>query len=87
MKKVDTHGLLINNLSAVSAATINNPRGYSQIVYDTETGDLMESWHVGHPGESWTCWKSESVIHVINTRRHMSMQALADAVAVAVNAR
>lgn len=86
MKKVDTHGLTINNLSSVSSATINNPRGYSQISYDTETGNLLESWHVGHPSESWTSFSSESVIHVINTRRHMSMQALADAVAAAVNA-
>ena len=85
MKKVDTHGLTINNLSAVSAATINNPRGYSQIVYDTETGDLLESWHVGHPSESWTSFNSASVIHVINTSRHMSMQALADAVAATVS--
>ena len=80
MAKVNKHGIKMKNLKAVSGATVNNPIGYSQIIYDRSTGELLETWHVGSYLTSWTQYNDPDVIHVCNTRRHMTMQELADAV-------
>ena len=78
--KINRHGIKMTNLRAISGATVNNPKGYSQISYDSSTGELMESWHVGSYMTSWTEYDDPDVIHVCNTSRHMTMQELADAV-------
>lgn len=82
--KINKHGIKMTNLRAISGATVNNPNGYSQISYDLSTGELLEAWHVGDYLTSWTQYRELSVIHVCNTRRHMTMQQLADAVRDAV---
>lgn len=78
--KINKHGRKIRNLKAVSGATIDNPNGYSQISYDTVTGELMENWHIGNPQTSWTQYHDPDIITVARTSRHMTMQELADAV-------
>lgn len=80
MKKVNTYGIKMLNLRKVSGATVNNPIGYSQISYDTATGELFENWHAGNPMMSWTQYHDASVITVANTSKHMTMQQIADAV-------
>lgn len=85
MKKVNTYGIKMLNLRKVSGATVNNPMGYSQISYDTVTGELMERWHVGNPMTSWTQYHDASVITVTNTSKHMTMQQIADAVYARLN--
>lgn len=79
-KTVDKHGIKMVNLREISGETVNNNQGYSQISYDTATGELLETWHVGSSDCSWTVYHDPSIIHVCNTRRHMTMQQLADAV-------
>ena len=80
MAKVNKQGIKMKNLKAVSGATVNNPIGYSQISYDRATGELLEAWHFGNSMTSWSEYHDPDVIHVCNTRRHMTMQELADAV-------
>ena len=77
---INKHGYTIKNLRKVSAKTIDNSRGYSQISYDTVTGELLEEWHVGNPLTSWTIYHNPTIINIANTNRHMTMQQLADAV-------
>lgn len=77
---VNKHGIKMVNLREISGETVNNNQGYSQISYDTATGELLETWHVGSSDCSWTVYHDPSIIHVCNTRRHMTMQQLADAV-------
>lgn len=79
-RKVNKHGIKMSNLREISEETVNNNQGYSQISYDTATGELLETWHVGSADCSWTVYHDPSIIHVCNTRRHMTMQQLADAV-------
>lgn len=79
-KKVNKHGIKMVNLRKISGETVNNNQGHSQISYDTATGELLETWHVGSADCSWTVYHDPDIIHVCNTRRHMTMQQLADAV-------
>lgn len=78
--KVNTYGHKLVNLRSVSGATVNNPLGYSQISYDTATGELFENWHSGTPETSWTHYHDSTIITVANTSKHMTMQQIADAV-------
>ena len=78
--KINTHGYKLVNLRKVSGETVNNSLGYSQISYDVTTGELFESWHVGSPLTSWSEYHDPNVITVANTRKHMTMQQIADAV-------
>jgi hypothetical protein len=78
--KINAHGYKLVNLRKVSGETVNNPLGYSQISYDTKTGELFENWHHGNPLTSWTQYHDPDVITVANTSKHMTMQQIADAV-------
>lgn len=78
--KINKYGIKMTNLKKISGETVNNPAGYSQISYDRSTGELMETWHAGSNQTSWTEYDDADIIHVCDTRRHMTMQQLADAV-------
>jgi hypothetical protein len=80
MKPANKHGYPIRNLRAVSRATVDNPAGYSQISYDTQTGELLEAWHVGTPLTSWTDYHDPNIIWIMSTHTRVTMQQLADAV-------
>lgn len=74
---VNTHGLKIKGLRAASGATINwKHGGHTQVNYDTETGEMLTHDH--ESDYSWSAYHSSSVILVCNTKRHMTMQELAD---------
>lgn len=77
---INTYGYQIRNLRKVSGETVNNPLGYSQISYNTTTGELSESWHQGSPETTWSEYHDPAVITIARTRKHMTMQQLADAV-------
>lgn len=78
--KLNKHGIKMVNVREISGATVNDPKGYSQISYDLETGELFEVWHPGNSDQEWSEYHDENVIHICNTRRHMTMQEIADAV-------
>ena len=78
---LNTHGIKIRNLRKVSGETCTcYGSSYSQISYNRATGELLEDWHYNGLLESWTEYNDPDVIHICNTRRHMTMQQLADAV-------
>ncbi len=80
---IDTHGLVMNDLETASRSTVDwSCSGWhTQIFYDTETGDIYTR---DHTGESWTEFHDPAVIFVCNTSRHMSQQAIVDAIFSAV---
>ena len=77
---LNTHGIKIRNIRKVSGETCTCYRGYVQISYDRATGELLSDYHYNGPVESWTEYNDPDVITICNTRRHMTMQQLADAV-------
>ena len=80
--KLNKHGMMMNGLKKASGETCNCNRGYVQISYDRADGEVMA---VYQPDDnSWVEYHSESIIDVINTRRHMTMQEIADAIVAAV---
>lgn len=85
MKKINKHGLKIRNLKKVSGETSKDSVGYTQISYDMATGELFADWHYGSSSNSWTEYHDADVITVCNTRRHMTMQDIADEVSRKVN--
>ncbi len=77
---INTYNLPMINLSAAAKATVNWPsasNGYTQISYDKSTGEILTSDHVGN---SWTQYDDPEIITVCNTSRHMTKQAIADAI-------
>lgn len=81
---INMHGLPLNHLESASQNTVNWPAQsgwHTQIFYDTETGDIFTRDQLG---ESWTVFRDPAVILVCNTTRHMSQQAISDAIFSAV---
>lgn len=91
MKRVNTHGLKINNLRRVCGETGGwpaNSGGYDEIFYNRETGDLWTVPQVSLGRSSWTEYPNNpEVVKVGETSQHMTMQEIADAVARAVAAQ
>ena len=83
---LNTHGLKIKGIKAASGETLNwyDTGWHTQISYDTESGEVYTSLHLG---DSWTQWDDDTVITVCHTTRHMTMQEIADAIARAMAQR
>ena len=81
MAAINTHGLKINGIRKASGNTINwSPRsgGYTEIFYDKSSGDVWTVDQVSLGQNSWTAYKSRSIIKVCNTDVHLTMQQIAD---------
>lgn len=76
---INKQGLKMRGLKKASGETIDwgTSGWYTQISYDTETGDIYTN---DHCGESWSAYPP-GVITVCYTDRHMTMQQIADAIA------
>lgn len=88
MAKIDTHGLTIKGLRKASGETSDYgaySAMYSEIFYDRATGEVWTVLQCNLGQNSWTEYHGPDVIKVGNTQHHMTMQALADAICVAVN--
>lgn len=86
--KIDTHGLKMIGLRKASGYTENYPAAsgkYVQISYDTETGEILVSYHVSLGQNSWKEYNNVNVILVCFTRHHLSMQTIADLIAAKVS--
>lgn len=57
--------------------------GYVQISYDRADGEVIAVYHIDV--NDWTRYHSETIIPVRNTRDPMTMQGIADAVALALD--
>ncbi len=86
---LNLHNLKIKGLKKASGNTCNwSPRsgGYTEVFYNTETGDVwtIDQVSIGH--NSWTEYDDPAIIKVAETEAHMTMQAIADAIFCRVNA-
>ena len=72
----------MNGLKKASGVWCNCNRGYVQISYDRADGEVMAVYQLSD--DDWTEYHSESIVTVANTRRHMTMQEIADAIAKVV---
>lgn len=87
MKTINKHGLKMRGLKAASGETRNYgyySGHYVQISYDTDTGDVLADYHYSLGQNSWTRYHDPAIISVATTSDHMTMQAIADAIAKAV---
>ena len=82
---INKYGHKILNIKAVSGYSVDNPNGYTQISYDTSTGELFADWHAGNSETTWTDYHDPNIITVAKTREHMTMQQIADAVHAALS--
>lgn len=83
--KINTHGLKLKNLRKVCGATENHGwySGHDEIFYDTATGEISLTYHISD--NSWTVSNDPDVIFIRKSRRHMTMQEIADAIYAAIN--
>jgi len=81
MNKVDKHGLTIRNLRKVCGELKYHASGhYSEIFYDRATGELFAVYHVSC--QCYTVCDYPDIIRICGTSSPMTMQALADEVAM-----
>ena len=85
MKKVNMHGLKINGLKKAAKDSANGSRYYNlhmQINYDSDTGEV---WASGPMTEGdYITFDDPAIFPVRETRVHMTMQEIADAIYEAV---
>lgn len=87
---LNTHNLVIKGIKKASGATTNwwlCSGGYTEIFYDTETGEVWTVDQVSLGHNSYTVYDNPAIIKVTETEVKMTMQEIADAVYRAVNAR
>lgn len=85
MAKINTHGLKMVGLKKASGDTRDYyDSRYIQISYDRNDGEILTNLHSDW-GRTWgTHYHDPAVITICTTSRHMTMQAIADAIAEAV---
>lgn len=86
MNKINTYGIPMKNLNEISDYTRNIldiESNYFQLFYDTESGEVDAYEHCN--ATDWLNPWNEHILHIGNTRHHMSEQELADTVAWAIS--
>ena len=85
--KLEKYGIKMQGLKKAAGKTkcLDGWNGYVQISYDRADGEVIAACHVSV--NSWTRYHSETIIPVRNTREPMTMQDIADAVALALDGR
>lgn len=84
--KLEKYGIKMQGLKMAAKETkwLDGWNGYVQISYDQADGEVMAEYHVDV--NDWTRYHSNSIISVCNAREPMTMQGIADAVAIALDA-
>lgn len=83
--KIEKYGIKMQDLKKAAGETkgLDGWNGYVQISYDLADGEVMAEYHVSV--NDWTRYRSNSIISVCNAREPMTMQDIADAVALAID--
>ena len=83
--KIEKYGIKMQGLKNAAGETkgLDGWNGYVQISYDLADGEVIAAYHAGV--NDWTRYHSETIIPVRNTREPMTMQGIADAVALALD--
>ena len=78
-------GIKMQGLKKAAGETkwLDGWNGYVQISYDRADGEVIAAYHTDV--NDWTRYHSETIIPVRNTRDPMTMQGIADAVALALD--
>ena len=84
--KLEKYGIKMKGLKMAAGETkwLDGWNGYVQISYDRADGEVIAAYHAAV--NDWTRYHSETIIPVRNTREPMTMQGIADAVALALDA-
>lgn len=84
--KLEKYGIKMQGLKMAAGETkgLDGWNGYVQISYDRADGEVIAAYHANV--NDWTRYHSETIIPVRNTREPMTMQGIADAVALALDA-
>lgn len=85
--KLEKYGIKMQGLKKAAGGTkcLDGWNGYVQISYDLADGEVIAVYHTDV--NDWTRYHSETIIPVRNTREPMTMQGIADAVALALDGR
>lgn len=86
MNKINTYGIPMKNLKEISDYTrdiLDIKSNYFQLFYDTKSGEVDAYEHSNTA--NWLNPWNEHILHIGNTRHHMSEQELADTVAWAIS--
>lgn len=83
--KLEKYGIKMQGLKKAAGETkwLDGWNGYVQISYDLAGGEVIAAYHTNV--NDWTRYHSETIITVQNTRDPMTMQDIADAVALALD--
>lgn len=83
--KLEKYGIKMQGLKKAAGETkgLDGWNGYVQISYDRADGEVIAVYHIDV--NDWTRYYSETIIPVKNTREPMTMQGIADAVALALD--
>ena len=83
--KLEKYGIKMQGLKKAAGETkcLDGWTGYGQLTDDRADGEVIAACHVSV--NSWTRYHSETIIPVRNTREPMTMQDIADAVALALD--
>ena len=83
--KLEKYGIKMQGLKKAAGETkhLDYWNGYTQISYDRADGEVIAEYHTDV--NDWTRYRSETIILVRNTREPMTMQGIADAVALALD--
>lgn len=83
--KLEKYGIKMQGLKKAAGETkgLDGWNGYVQISYGLAVGEVIAACHVSV--NSWTRYHSGTIIPVRNTREPMTMQGIADAVALALD--
>lgn len=80
--KLNTYGMKIKGLRKASGETMNynDAAKYDEVFYNRETGEVWTRFQYSLGRNSWTEYDDPQIIKVCNTSRHMTMQAIVDAI-------
>ena len=83
--KLEKYGIKMQGLKKAAGETkwLDGWNGYVQISYDRADVEVIAEYHADV--NDWTRYHSETIIPVLNTRDPMTMQGIADAVALALD--
>lgn len=78
---INKHGLKISGLKKTSGDTYNYgdfSDKYTEIFYDTKTGEVWSIFQCSLGHNSWTEYHEKTIIKICETTNHMTMQQIAD---------
>ena len=83
--KIEKYGIKMQGLKKATGETkgLDGWNGYAQISYDRADNEVIAVYHTDV--NDWTRYHSKTIIPVRNTREPMTMQGIADAVALALD--